>query len=95
MTRIFAVLAASVALTGCMKSHIITQSDASPGATQVTKVHTLVYGLVSLNEIDASAMCGDSGVHSVSTLQTFVDSLVGGITGGIYGPVTVEVTCNS
>ncbi|MBM4389951.1 MAG: Bor family protein [Deltaproteobacteria bacterium] len=88
----FLALAAFLGLSGCYKA-TVTFEGGSPGAEQRVKVHALIAGLVSLNDIDANKVCGDKGVWSVSSRHNVIDMLLGMLTSGIYTPVTVLVTC--
>ncbi len=85
--------AALVGLSGCYKAEIVNIDDGPAGLEHTKKVHTLISGLVPLNDIDASDVCNDKGVLKVTVVHGFVDMLLGGITLGIYAPVTVKVVC--
>lgn len=85
--------AALLGLTGCYKVEINNISDGPAGLEHTKKAHTLIAGLVALNDINVNEVCGGKGALKVTTVHTFVDMLVAGITGSIYTPITVKVTC--
>ena len=89
------ILLASVLLlaSGCYKATVNMGGGGGPGSEQRVKVHTLIGGLVSMNEINAQNVCGDKGVWSVSSRHNVIDMIISGLTASIYSTVTVIVTC--
>ena len=53
-----------------------------------------LWGLVGEHSVDAKKICGRSAVRQMQAQDTFVDSLLGIITLGIYRPRTAKVWCN-
>jgi len=51
-----------------------------------------IYGLVSPSTVETKSKC-PSGVAKVETQHSFLNMLVGGLTGGIYTPMSIKVTC--
>lgn len=43
--------------------------------------------------VEAMAECGSAGVARVDTQHSFLNGLVGGLTFGIFTPMTITVTC--
>lgn len=89
------LLLAALALSGCYKVQLVNVAPGGTGIQKNVKVHTLIGGLVPLNEIDVDSICKGKPAVQVGTVHSFVDLLVSGITGGIYAPVTVKVTCGA
>ena len=54
--------------------------------------HSWIYGLVPPSVVEAQSEC-ENGVARVETQQSFLNGLVNVLTGGIYTPMTVIVTC--
>jgi hypothetical protein len=80
------------ALTSCYSANITT--DKQPSAQTIEKkwAHGFIGGLVMIGaEVDAS-QC-NNGVAAVETKLSFVNMLVNGITGGLYTPMSISVTC--
>ena len=67
-----------------------------PGTTVVDKpwVSSWLWGLVAAQPIDARHQC-PSGVAVITTEQSYMNGLVGGLTLGIYTPQHVTITCAS
>lgn len=88
---VFTLLAASVLLTGCFKAEMTTNKQ--PGDKVVTKkwAGSYVYGLVGA-KVDVSGECSN-GVASVERKVSILNGLVAGVTGNLYLPQTITVTC--
>jgi hypothetical protein len=90
-TALFALL---IALPGCYKASVGgLQPNGSPGNERVLYAHTLIAGLIPLNEVDVSRTCGAKGVWSVSSRMNLVTMIASSFTGGLYVPMAVRVTC--
>lgn len=89
-------LAASLALvlstTACYRAVVETGRPA--GTTTISRpwTATYVFGLVAAKEIETASQC-PGGVARVETQQSFLNSLAGMLTFGIYTPQTVTITC--
>lgn len=88
------VLAATLALcTGCYKTTIVNNGAANGGAGREEWNHNILNGLANISgEHDSSKFC-PSGWASIETQQSFVQGLIGGITGGIYTPQQLTFRC--
>jgi hypothetical protein len=99
MRRSLLIVVASVTLSGCYHAIIdtrpagVTQQSAATGAV-VTKpwAHGFLFGLVPPTPVDANAKC-PNGVARVETQQSFVNGLANFLTGGLYTPMTITITC--
>jgi hypothetical protein len=80
------------AMTGCYAARI--ESGLPPSTTQIRQnfASSWIYGLVPPSTVKAAAECPD-GVAIVETRLSFLNQLVGGLTLGIYTPMTIVVTC--
>ena len=80
-------------LAGCY--HATIETGLAPGlgskTVQMWK-HSWIYGLVPPSVVEAQSEC-ENGVAIVETQHSFANGLVGALTGGIYTPMTVMVTC--
>ena len=94
MTRTVKLAAATALLSiaGCYHAIINTGLSPSSEVIDQTWASGWVYGLVPPKPVDTMAKC-KSGVAKVETLHSFLNSLVGGLTFGIYTPMTIKVTC--
>ena len=86
------VLATAVILAGCYNARINT--GLAPG-TQVVEeawAASWIYGAVSPKTVEAASQC-PNGVAQVHTYHSFLNVLVGGLTFGIFTPMSIKVTC--
>lgn len=93
MRRKIAIVASAVLLSGCYHATVRTGINAGPERYHQSMAPGWVYGLVSPSTVDAEEHCGDRGVAIVETQHSFVNMLVGGLTFGIFTPMTITVTC--
>jgi hypothetical protein len=77
---------------GCY--HASVETGRTPGNQHIDKgwAPGFLYGAVGPGTVDAKAGCS-SGVSKVETKHSFLNMLVGGLTLGVYTPMTVDVTC--
>jgi hypothetical protein len=93
MLRISALLVAVILLTGCYHAQVDTGLKPSTVTVEKRWAHGWIYGLVPPSTVDSQAKCGKKGVAKVDTQLSFANMLVGNLTGGIYTPMSVVVTC--
>jgi Bor protein len=79
---------------GCYHATVETGLTSSTEVIHETFASSWIYGLVPPDVISAKAKCAH-GVAKVETQHSFVNSLVGIITFGIYTPMDIKVTCAS
>ena len=86
-----AALLCSCVLTSCY-TYTSVVGEGPKGTQEVTKWNNyVIYGLIPVGVSDSKAMSGGANDYSVTTKQTFVNGLIGGITFGIYTPTTTTV----
>ena len=88
---VLAFLSCFFLLVGCY--HATIDTGLAPGHKTVEMwKHSWIYGLVPPSVVEAQSEC-ENGVARVETQQSFINGLVNVLTGGIYTPMTVIVTC--
>ena len=88
---VLAFLSCFFLLVGCY--HATIDTGLAPGSKTVEMwKHSWIYGLVPPSVVEAQNEC-ENGVARVETQQSFLNGLVNVLTGGIYTPMTVIVTC--
>jgi hypothetical protein len=89
--RILVLVSLSASL-GCF--HAIIETGKPPGSTTIDQewASGFIYGLVPPDKVDTSSKC-PTGVSKVETQRSFLNSLVGIFTIGIYTPSQINVTC--
>jgi len=87
-----AVVASLVALAGCY--HATIDTGLTPSTTVIDKswASGWLWGLVPPSAIETAKKC-PQGVAKVETQHSFLNQLVSALTGGIYSPIAIKVTC--
>ena len=90
--RILALAVASLPLMACW--HLTVISGQPPSSTVVAKPwqHSFIAGLVPPAEVNVKDQCRN-GVAKVETQHSFVNLVATAVTGGIYSPIDLKVTC--
>lgn len=88
------MLSAMLLLMGCY--HATVETGATPSAEVYSKSFASgwIFGLVPPNTVSTAQRCS-SGVAKVETHLSFANQLVGFLTGRIYTPMNIKVTCAS
>ena len=91
--RMLAICAAVVVTSGCY--HITVVTGVPESSTRITEPFQMsfVAGLVPPPEIQADQEGCTDGVAKVHVWHSFVNLLVGGISGSLVTPISVTVTC--
>lgn len=82
----------AVGLSGCY--HAVVHAGPTPAARVVEHAWAkgFLWGLLPPDQVDGAAECGGA-VSRVETELSFLNSVVAGITFGIYTPMTIRVVC--
>jgi len=81
------------ALTGCYHAVVDTGLTPSGEVHERPWAHSFIGGLVPPDRTDGTDFC-PGGVARVETQLSFLNGLVGGLTWGIYTPMTIRVACS-
>jgi tetratricopeptide (TPR) repeat protein len=89
----FLSCSAVIALTsGCYHGTIDTGLTPSAQTVEKSWASAWVYGLVPPSTVETSRKC-PNGAARIETQRSFTNSLVNFLTGGIYTPMAIKVTC--
>jgi hypothetical protein len=77
---------------GCYHASVETGRAAGNQHIDKSWAPGFLYGAVGPGTVDAKSGCAH-GVSRVETKHSFLNMLVGGLTLGVYTPMTVDVTC--
>ncbi|MBF10892.1 MAG: hypothetical protein CMC63_01500 [Flavobacteriaceae bacterium] len=91
MKKLIPLLLISLTLSSCYVHKNIVGDGAQKGIVETAKQHNFVYGLVSGKTPDTQEMAKGENNYEVTTVHSFIDGLIGALTGGLYNPTTVEV----
>jgi len=89
-----AVLSLLIALPACYHATIQTGLPAGPTVVRQDWAAGWLWGLVPPKPVSTMAQCR-GGVSKVETKHSFLNMLVGGLTGGIFSPMSIKATCAS
>lgn len=77
---------------GCYHATIDTGLTPSPVTVEKAWAHGWIFGLVPPSNVETIAKC-PNGASKVETQLSFPNQLVSFLTGGIYTPMEIKVTC--
>jgi len=83
---------AALLLSGCYHTNITTGKPASDQVVEEEWASSFINGLVPPGEISTAEEC-ENGVAQVETKLSFLNMVVGSVTGGLYSPMHIKVTC--
>lgn len=94
MRKILLLSLVAVMFSGCYRA--VVHTGLTPSSTVVTEewAHSFIGGLVPPEEVDGRAVC-PSGVATVETEHSFLNSVANALTWGLYSPMTIRITCAS
>jgi hypothetical protein len=87
-----AVAALAVVASGCYHATVDTGRAPSGVVVENQWAHSFIGGLVPPSTVNVAQDC-PQGVSRVETQLSFLNGLIGGLTWGIYTPMTIRVTC--
>lgn len=87
-----AAVVAAFALTGCYHAVIQTGRPESTDVISIKWANSFLWGLVPPAVIETASRC-TNGVAKVETQHSFLNLVADVITGGIYSPMQIDVTC--
>ena len=88
------VLSLLIALPACYHATIQTGLPAGTTVVRQDWAAGWIWGLVPPKPVSTMAQC-PGGVSKVETKHSFLNMLVGGLTGGIFSPMSIKATCAS
>ncbi len=90
----FGLLALLLVLSGCY--HVRVETGLTPGdeVYEIQWAHSFIGGLVPPKVVEAQNECS-SGVAIVESELSFLNMVAAAVTGGIYSPMHIKVTCAS
>ena len=94
LSRLTMILAFGAALSGCYNLKYYSTSVPGPGATHKVWVHGFLGGIITVGELNLDTEC-PNGVYKMKSNISFVGLLLTAVTGSIYTPSNVVITCGS
>ena len=100
MKKLLICLGLALTLSACGSDHII-RFNLNPQHNVETdkpayegRSHFFFWGMWQEKNYNLANVCPTSGISSVENHWTFYDSLMGGLTMGIYAPESYAIYCN-
>lgn len=90
--KYFLILIVSFVFTSCYHAQITTDKQPASKVIDVPWAHSFVYGIVPPSTVETAEKC-PNGVARVETQISFLNGVVRGLTGGLYTPMHITVTC--
>ena len=89
-------------LSACGSDHIMRFNMAQQQQQQTEKAtpayqgrsHFFLWGMFQEKNYNLANVCPINGINSIEAHWTFYDSLMGGLTMGIYAPESYSIYCN-
>lgn len=79
-------------LAGCYHATVDTGAAPSFRTIDLDWAHSFLGGLVPPGTVEAASKC-PNGVARVETKLSFLNMVATGLTGGLYSPMNIKVTC--
>lgn len=94
MDRIRRLSVALLLIAAAACYHATVDTGLTPSTVVVDKswASGWIYGLVPPSTVETASKC-PRGAAKVETQHSFLNMLVAGLTGGIYTPMSIKVTC--
>ena len=94
MNRLSLVLCTLLLSSACYHATVVTGATPSTVVYENQWAHGFLFGLVPPSNVETAQKC-PSGVAKVETQLSFLNMVANALTGGLYSPMTITVTCAS
>ena len=99
MNKILLCIGLVLALSACGNDHIIRfnlnpQQTITAEPTYAGRSHFFLWGMWQKKDYNLTNVCPVNGIKAIDTYWTWYDSLMGGLSMGIYAPESYSVYCN-
>ena len=91
-SMMWSMAVAVVLSSGCYRATIETGRPPSGQTVEKAWAHSFISGLVPPATVETASRC-PNGVARVQTQLSFLNMLAGGVTFGLYSPMTIKVQC--
>ena len=99
MKKLLICIALALTLSACGSDHIMRfnldkQQNVKTEATYKGRRHFFFWGLWQRTNYNVSNVCPAKGIKAIETYWTLYDSLMGGLSMGVYAPESYSIYCN-
>ncbi len=99
MKKLLLCFGLAVTLSACGSDHIIRlnldpQQYIETEPAYEARSHFFLWGMFQKTDHNLMYVCRSKGIKAIETHWTFYDSLMNGLTMGVYAPESISVYCN-
>lgn len=99
MKKFLICIGLALTLSACSSDHIIRfnldkQQTAETTPSYEGRVHFFFWGMWQKANYNLTKVCPIRGINAIDAHWTLYDSLMGGLTMGIYAPESYSIYCN-
>ena len=99
MKKLLICIGLALMLSACGTDHVIRfnlnqQQDVNAKPSYRGKSHFFFWGMWQRTDYDLAHVCPMRGINAIDAHWTFYDSLMNGLTMGIYAPESYSIYCN-
>ncbi len=99
MKKLLICIGLALTLSACGSDHVIRfnlnpQQNTEKSPSYEGRSHFFFWGMWQKKDYNLTNACPTSGINAVENHWTFYDSLMGGLTMGIYAPESYSIYCN-
>ncbi|MBR1605880.1 MAG: hypothetical protein IJ660_07240 [Alphaproteobacteria bacterium] len=99
MKRLLICIGLALTLSACGSDHIIRfnlnqQPTVKTTPSYVGKSHFFLWGMWQKTDYNLENVCPTRGINAIEARWSFYDSLMNGLTMGIYAPESFSIYCN-
>lgn len=99
MKKLLICIGLALALSACSSDHIMRFSFnrdqiAENKPSYQGRSHFFLWGMLQKTNYSLANVCQANGINAIETHWTLFDSLMGGLTMGIYAPESYSIYCN-
>ena len=99
MKKLLICIGLSLSLSACSSDHIMRfnfsqQQEINTEPSYQGRSHFFLWGMWQKTDYNMAKVCPVRGIKAVDAYWTLYDSLMGGLTMGIYAPESYSIYCN-
>lgn len=99
MRKFLICIGLALTLTACSNDHVIRfnmnrQQNMEVAPAYSGRSHFFLWGMMQKKNYNLTNVCQARGINAVENYWTLYDSLMGGLTMGIYAPESYAIYCN-
>ena len=99
MKKLLICIGLALTLSACGSDHVIRyninpQQNVKTAPSYAGRSHFFLWGMGQKKYYNLTNVCPARGINAIENYWTFYDSLMGGLTMGIYAPESYAIYCN-